>query len=209
MKISKEIRQAARDFVRASFVNGVLDGVSNGGTGLLTANPVIHFGGNTLDGRYFLGLMDEVRAYNRVLSDAEVAALAAAGGYESWVATTMPNASAALTDPSADADGDGQNNFLEFAFGTNPLVPNASAFTIVRASDGSLWLSYPRRTGFAGLRYTIWQSDDLATWSPIPEGFLEESVQSMPGQPMESVTGRITDVTQSAFFRLEVNSIEP
>ena len=136
-------------------------------------------------------------------------ALAAAGGYESWAAATMPNASPALSDPSSDPDDDGQNNFIEYGFNTNPLVANASSFTIIRAMDGSLWLSYPRRIGFSGLRYTIWQSDDLIGWLPIPEGFLEESVQAVPGHPMEIVTGRISNLTQGAFFRLEVSSIEP
>jgi hypothetical protein len=48
---------------RRLFVNGVLDVAGNGGTALLTANPVVSIGGNTLGNRYFLGQMDEVREY--------------------------------------------------------------------------------------------------------------------------------------------------
>jgi uncharacterized repeat protein (TIGR03806 family) len=57
------------------YVNGVLDATGTGGANLLIANPVINIGGNTLDGRYFQGLIDDVRIYSRVLSGAEVASL--------------------------------------------------------------------------------------------------------------------------------------
>ncbi|MDB6123106.1 MAG: Laminin sub domain 2 [Pedosphaera sp.] len=194
---------------RRLFVNGVLEAASTGSTGFLSANPSIHIGGNTLDGHYFRGWMDEVRAYNRALSDSEVAALAAAGGYESWAAVTMPGLLPPLTDPTSDPDGDGQINLLEFALDTNPLSVSTSTFTIISAADGSLQLSYPRRTGFSGLRYGILKSDDLITWSPIGDGVLGESVQSVPGKSLEIVTQTIATDSQRAFFRLEVELVEP
>jgi hypothetical protein len=190
---------------RRLFVNGVLDGVSLGSTNVLTANPTMNIGGNTLDGRYFLGLMDEVRAYNRALSDAEVGALAAAGGYDSWAAATVVPALAA---PLADPDGDGQVNLLEFAFDTDPLSPNSSAFAITKSADGSVWLGYPRRTVFSGLRYTVIKSYDLVAWSPVADGELIETTQPVPGWTMETVTARLVDVSQGAFFRLQVDSVQ-
>ena len=57
------------------YVNGLLDATGTGGTNYLNANPVINIGGNTLDGRYFQGLMDEVRVYSRVLSPGEISSL--------------------------------------------------------------------------------------------------------------------------------------
>lgn len=57
------------------YVNGVLDASGSGGAPLLAANPSIHIGGNTLDGRYFQGQIDDVRIFDRVLGDAEVASL--------------------------------------------------------------------------------------------------------------------------------------
>lgn len=194
---------------RRLFVNGVFDISSIGGIGFLSANPAIHIGGNTLNSHYLLGQMDEVRVYNRALSDSEIASLAAGGGYASWVTATMPNVSASLTDPMADPDGDGQRNLLEFAFDTNPLQADAPSFKIQRAADGSLNLSYPRRTGFSGLAYTILQSDDLTTWSPIEDGIIDESTQIVPGKSLEIVTGRIVDLSQQAFFRLEVRIVAP
>ena len=165
----------------------------------------MNIGGNTLDGRYFLGQMDEVRAYNRALSDAEVAALAAAGGYDSWAAT-LPASSAS---PMSDPDADGQVNLLEYAFDTNPLAQNGSAFTIIRAGDDSVWLSYPRRTGFSGLEYAVLKSDDLLTWTPLPDGYVQETTQPVPGRPLEIVLARVVEVSEGAFFRLHVQSTQP
>jgi glucose/arabinose dehydrogenase len=194
---------------RRLFVNGVLDGVSFGGTNVLTANLSINLGGNTLDGRYFLGLMDDPRAYNRALSDAEVAALAAGGGYASWAAATMPNVSNTLASPTADPDGDGQPNFLEFAFDTNPLTPNGSPFTITRVADGSISLTYPRRTGFSGLRYTVLKSVDLLSWTHAPDGYLNETAQPVSGKAMEIVTDQIVNVAGTTYFRLQITSVQP
>jgi len=57
------------------YVNGVLDGAATGATGLLRANPNIAIGGNIGDNRYFNGLIDGVRFYSSILSDAQVASL--------------------------------------------------------------------------------------------------------------------------------------
>ncbi len=58
------------------FVDGGMDatGTHTGDTNV-GSNPLIEIGANTLDGRYFRGAIDEVRAYNRVLSQSDVAAL--------------------------------------------------------------------------------------------------------------------------------------
>ncbi len=188
---------------RRLYVNGVLDGASFAGTNTLKDNLTVSIGGNTFDNHYFSGQLDEVRVYNRVLSDAEVASLATSGGYASWVTATMPNVAAALTTSTADPDGDSQSNLIEYAFDTNPLQPGDSPFNIVRATDGSLWLTYPRRTGFSGLTYTVVKSDDLVTWLPVTDGILYESVQPLSGG-MEMVTDLIVDVSQRAFFRIQV-----
>ena len=57
------------------YVNGVLDGTATAATGTLRANLGVAIGGNTLDGHYFNGLIDDVRFYSRVLTIAEVASM--------------------------------------------------------------------------------------------------------------------------------------
>ena len=53
---------------KAIYVDGKAEGTQTGGTQPLTGNPFIHLGANTLDNRYYTGLMDEVAFYNTVLS---------------------------------------------------------------------------------------------------------------------------------------------
>ena len=121
----------------------------------------------------------------------------------------MPNLSPALASPAADPDGDRQPNLLEFAFDANPLTPNSSPFSIMRATDGSISLTYPRRTGFSGLRYTLVMSNNLLSWSPVLEGYISETAQPVPGKAMEIVTDRIVNIADAAYFRLQVTSVQP
>src|SRR5207237_2144195 len=56
-------------------VNGVLDGTLTATNhASLTAQSIINLGGNTIDGRYFLGKMDEVRIWNVVRTVGDIAA---------------------------------------------------------------------------------------------------------------------------------------
>jgi|GEM_PF-464291 len=54
------------------FVDGGLDTSSVHVDNRVGANPRIEIGGNPLDSRYFKGIIDEVKAYNRVLSQEEL-----------------------------------------------------------------------------------------------------------------------------------------
>jgi len=56
-------------------VNGTVDATgTHSGDNNVGSNPLIEIGANTLDSRYFTGLIDEVRAYNRVLTQEEIVA---------------------------------------------------------------------------------------------------------------------------------------
>ncbi len=54
------------------YVNGVLENTQTSVTVSLNANSIIDIGGNTLDSRYFNGIIDEVHFYNRALSASEI-----------------------------------------------------------------------------------------------------------------------------------------
>lgn len=61
------------------WVDGVLQASGPGGSALLTANPLIVIGANTLDSRYFNGRIDEVAYYDRVLTPTQIRTHYAAG----------------------------------------------------------------------------------------------------------------------------------
>ncbi len=56
------------------WLDGRLEASGPAGLAVLDDNPIIDIGGNTLDSRYFNGLIDEVAFYSRVLSPAEILA---------------------------------------------------------------------------------------------------------------------------------------
>lgn len=136
-------------------------------------------------------------------------------GYAAWRATHFgPDE---LSDPlvagdSADPDGDGRGNLLEYALGTLPRdaadgAVNAPALAL--AGD-RLSLSYTRPEDRADLLYVVEWSADLATWhagadhleaaaeTPTTDGVLVTVTArpSMAGQPRQ-------------FLRLNVSALAP
>jgi len=59
--------------INSIYINGVLDNtVAHSNTGPLNAQAVLAIGANTLDSRYYTGLMDEVKIFDVVLVEAQV-----------------------------------------------------------------------------------------------------------------------------------------
>ncbi len=78
----------------------------------------------------------------------------------------------ATASPNGDPDGDGRNNFTEYAFGTDPRDGNSSL--PVRASiesaggESRLLVVFHRRAGSV-LDYYLEASSDLVHWVPISQ----------------------------------------
>jgi hypothetical protein len=106
------------------YVNGVLDGSATAATGLLNANPSIAVGGNTLDNRYFNGLIDDVRFYSTVLSAAEVA---------SFVPPNIPPTISSIGDQTINRNASaGPLNFT-----VGDAETSASALTVTASSSNT------------------------------------------------------------------------
>jgi formylglycine-generating enzyme required for sulfatase activity len=72
----------------------------------------------------------------------------------------------AITDPNADADGDGLSNLAEYLAGTNP-VSAASALTVTRRAHSSATQFDLTFTAIAGKLYRVSTSTDLNSWIPV------------------------------------------
>lgn len=73
--------------------------------------------------------------------------------------------------PSDDTDGDGVDNFFEYAFGTNPHNPNSkSSFRVTVSASGPdrfCTVTFRRRAG-SHVKYILETSADLNQWSSSP-----------------------------------------
>lgn len=100
--------------------------------------------------------------------------------------------------PDDDDDGDGVNNFQEFAFGLDP-TSGASSNPIIDTADlANGFFTYTRRAG-SGLTYTVWASQDLLDWGVEPVVVNEEV-----GEPVDGVESVIVELisppTEASFF---------
>jgi len=85
-----------------------------------------------------------------------------------WTASYFPGVSDPnVIGPSADPDGDGLSNLVEYLLGTNPTVPDSSGGAMSSAADGSgdLVLTFRLSKNLAGVTYTVQSSTDLVNWT--------------------------------------------
>ena len=124
--------------------------------------------GSDIQNRFFNGVIDEVRIYDRALSAAEIASLfnAANQSAAAWHRRYFGNAA---IDWSADDDGDGANRLGEYAFGGQPQIadPETRQIAAEIVSD-HLQLRFNRRlTGTHELIYGYQSSSDLINWTSL------------------------------------------
>jgi hypothetical protein len=111
-----------------------------------------------------------------------------------YFATTADTGDAAHT---ADPDGDGIPNLMEYAFGTHPLVyvANEPAAPAVSRVNGSLTLTFVRHR--SDVTYEVQASSDLHAWTTL---------DTNPGGLGEAVTVADTDTTSpTRFLRLKIS----
>lgn len=111
--------------------------------------------------------MDEIRigdSYESVTGQAS-----SSTGFASWISTQLSGtgmeASAAATD---DPDGDGINNFTEYAFGGNPAAAEAiSGMPSATHNSGNLDVTFTLGQNASDVTYTVEFSEDLTDWSSL------------------------------------------
>ena len=190
-------------------------------------------------GNGFLGDLDEVRIYDRVLLPAEVSYLyenepveADSGeiptSFNDWVQLRLSEQSSAEQDLDADPDADGLSNLLEYALQSDPASPSSSQLptpeTILEDDQPFLSLSYRRIAGGTGnsvegysvnnLIYTVQFSPDLGAnnWEGGSENLEELAPPEDHEDGTETVTVRMINPIEEgspAFLRLEIESVTP
>ncbi len=132
--------------------------------------------------------------------------------YDEWTKRFFRlDASADLTRPLADPDGDGLNNFGEYALGTAPLSAGA-ALQPTTIMDGAILypaVTYARRFVAGNVVYAVAATAELGKWSAAVET-IEVGRSPIDAEGMEYVTVRSTTPVNSSsgqFFRLTVTAI--
>jgi len=142
------------------------------------------------------GDIAELIIYNRILSPAEAGQVgtylsnkygqnttAYVSDYPTWAAFYLPTN---LSDPTADFDGDGLNNYSEYAFGLDPLSASSVNPITQQLDKTTGFFSYQRRAtpATSGQTYTYQLSTTLGVW----QNFTPTSETSDSGVPVEVIT---------------------
>ncbi len=103
----------------------------------------------------------------------------------------------AIVDPGADPDGDGLNNFTEYAFERNPNLADASALfsqalePIGQTGDQLLVVTYQRRRLRTDVGYVLGVNSDLGQWDESPAQFEELVATPDAGGATETVRTQV------------------
>jgi hypothetical protein len=117
------------------------------------------------------------------------------GSYAAWVqANFIPaqQVNPAISAPTSDPDEDGSDNFTEFAFAMQPLVPDQPDIRFVwSSSEGQTYpaFQFRRPVGATGLLYELRASDALESWATVAG---EPAESSVLGNDVEEVIFRDT-----------------
>jgi hypothetical protein len=94
--------------------------------------------------------------------------------YESWAATNSLG-DGPLSEPLADFDSDGTNNFIEFALASDPTLPDVEKLPtgtvrvveVFGATDNYQTITFRKRQDAPQLNYLVEISDGLASWTQV------------------------------------------
>ncbi|MCW1923545.1 sulfatase-like hydrolase/transferase [Luteolibacter arcticus] len=186
------------------WVDGNLDPVSSSsGRVLATGATLVPClgGSNHNDGYNFTGKLDDVRIFDRALSDAEVQALY----------LSRPIYLTAPVDSTGDDDGDGMSDDAEEISGTDPhdatSVLQIDEFNFSGGTAFLQWMAVPGRD------YQVEESTNLQSWQSVPgQGPIRIEPPSSPGGPALPQTLSVYFATSgqgSRYFRLKVTLTNP
>jgi hypothetical protein len=148
------------------YIDGTPDSASSQTSQTLStivANPAT-IGTDSQD-RFFQGVLDEVRIYDRALSAGEIV-LMAVGANQSAAAWYRRYYGWSPLSWGTDEDGDGMSRLAEYAFGGQPMLADAGIGLLSASwSSSGLLVGYHRRVvGSHELSYRLESSVDMQNW---------------------------------------------
>ena len=193
------------------YVNGVLRQSIDSSSINTAATGVWRIGASHVSGEWFGGALDDVRLYSRVLSDQDIATIAATTTpFEQWrIANHNPTqlGNAQLSGPLADPDKDGIGHLMEYALGLNPGVADKLSSKVTHDLEnltGSqyLRLSVTKNASATDVSYLVEVSSDLVTWTSVNTVVETNTATSLIVRDTVPMTGNTR-----RFIRLRVTSL--
>ena len=127
---------------------------------------------------------------------------------DAWMAARSLTGDAAAF-LNSDADSDGRTGLMEFAFDTNPLLPDTSRVQILRDAAGRIGLEYHRWPGVPELSYTLQQAAALTGWNEVSAAQCEETESEILTSGMERVRVFLRAAPAGrGYLRLQVHRAE-
>jgi large repetitive protein len=117
------------------YVNGSLISSKPLSGNLVSSTSPLRIGGNSIWGEYFSGLIDDVRIYNRALSNSEISTDMTTPVSVPGPDTTGPSITSRTPNTGATGVAQGTNVTVIFSEPINPTTINATTFELRNAAD--------------------------------------------------------------------------
>jgi hypothetical protein len=132
----------------------------------------------------------------------------AAPGYETWATNGAQSLTLGVNDsPTADPDGDGISNLMEFALGGAPMASSAAILPTF-TNPGAAWVFEYNRSDAAQSTTTqiVEYGNNLSGWTPVTiPASSAGMVEITPGSPSDRVKVTIPNQGNQIFVRLKVS----
>jgi autotransporter-associated beta strand protein len=129
-------------------------------------------------------------------------------GYETWATNGTQGLTLGVNDsPSADPDGDGISNLMEFALGGAPMASSAAILPTF-TNPGAAWVFEYNRSDAAQSSTTqvVEYGNNLNGWTPVTiPASSAGMVEITPGTPSDRVKVTIPNQGNQIFVRLKVS----
>ena len=130
----------------------------------------VHHWGENPTGAWTLNVSDGAEFDDGTLEDFSIELLGAipASGYEQWQQdqfSAQQIQNPGISAESADPDGDGRSNLLEYAIGGNPQAFDQTGSPVLISNGDALSLQFVADTGKTDLVYQAQLSTDLVNWT--------------------------------------------